>query len=276
MKWLDKLKSKFHGGGDKPQSRSRSKVALCLGGGGARGFAHIGAVKAFEEAGIEFDLVVGCSVGSLIGALYAAGVTADEMLAHGSQLRMKDIRKGFIFSPDDSMKIGKVVTSLIGDVQFSDLKRKFCAVATDLVEGKQVILDSGSVATAVAASSTVPLFYKPLVVGEKHLVDGGLLNNIPADVCRMLGADYVVTVDVNPTRGAGTSELGLMSVLKATFDIMGANASVHGLINSDVIIAPDMSAFKATNIAGFEEMYRLGYETAKEHCPEIVALMRKR
>ena len=112
-------------------------------------------------------------------------------------------------------------------------------------------------------------------MGNKHLVDGGLLNNIPADVCRMVGADNVVTVDVNPTRGGGTSEMGLISVLKATFDIMGANSSVHGLINSDIIVAPDLSAFKSTDKDGYEEMYRLGYEAAKEKCDEILRLIYK-
>ena len=117
----------------------------------------------------------------------------------GEKLEMKDIKKGFIFSPDDSRKIGKIFSDLAGDIEFSDLKKPFYAVATDLVEGKQVVLDSGSVALAVSAWSTVPLFFKPLVLGDMHLVDGGLLNNIPADVCRMLGADFVITVDVNPT-----------------------------------------------------------------------------
>lgn len=255
--------------------KRKGKAALCLGGGGARGFAHIGALQAFKEEGIDFDIVVGCSAGSIVGALYAAGVDPKDMLAHGAGIQMKDIKKGFIWSPDDSMKIGKIVSDIIGDAEFKDLKKPFAAVATDLIEGKQVIIDSGSVAMAAAASSTVPLFFKPLVYGNYHLVDGGLLNNIPADVCRMLGADYVITVDVNPTRGGGTEETGLVSVLKASFDIMGANASVQGLINSDIIIAPDLSAFKATNKDGYEEMYRLGYEAAKLKCGEIVNLIYK-
>ena len=255
--------------------KKKGKAALCLGGGGARGFAHIGAIQAFMEEGIDFDLVVGCSAGSIVGALYAAGVAPKDMLMHGAGLQMKDIKKGFIWSPDDSTKIGKIVSDLIGDKKIEELNKPFCAVATDLVEGKQVTLDSGSVATAVSASSTVPLFFKPLILGEKHLVDGGLLNNIPADVCRVMGADFVITVDVNPTRGAGTKETGLISVLKASFDIMGANASVQGLINSDIIVAPDLSAFKATDKEGYDSMYRLGYEAAKRKCKEIIQLIYK-
>ncbi len=249
------------------------KIALCLGGGGARGFAHIGALQAFYEENIDFDLVAGTSAGAIVGALYAAGITPKDMLAHGAKLEMKDVRKGFILSPDDSTKIGKIVSDIIGKKQFSELVKPFYAVAVDLVQGNQVVLDEGDVATAVAASATVPLFFKPLVVGDKHLVDGGLLNNIPADVCRMVGADHVVTVDVNPTRGGGTEEMGLFSVLKATFSIMGTNASTQGLLNSDIIIAPDLSNFKSTDKEGYEEMYKLGYRAAKEKCAEIIDLM---
>ena len=90
-----------------------------------------------------------------------------------------------------------------------------------------------------------------------------------------MGADFVITVDVNPTRGAGTKETGLISVLKASFDIMGANASVQGLINSDIIVAPDLSAFKATDKEGYDSMYRLGYEAAKRKCKEIIQLIYK-
>lgn len=134
----------------------KAKVALCLGGGGARGYAHIGAIKAFREAGFDFDLVVGTSVGSIIGGLYAAGISPERMWSYGSLLEVKDIRKGFFFQPDDSRKIAKIITDLAGERNIEDLPKKFAAVATDLVEGRQVILDKGDLGTAVAASSTVP------------------------------------------------------------------------------------------------------------------------
>lgn len=257
------------------KAKKKCVTALCLGGGGARGFAHIGAIKAFEEFGIDFDMVVGTSVGALVGALYAGGIKADKMMDTGAMLSMKDIKKGFFFQPDDSTKIGKIVTDILGDVDIEQLNKPFACVATDLVQGRQIIFDSGKVGKAVSASATVPLFFKPIIDGELHLVDGGLLNNIPADVARMMGAEVVITVDVNPTRGSGTSETGLISVLKATFDIMGANSSYHGLINSDIIVAPDLSAYKSTAKDGFEEMYALGYEEAKRKCDEIVRLTYK-
>lgn len=252
---------------------AKPKVALCLGGGGARGFAHIGALKAFEEAGLDFDLCVGTSVGSLVGCLYSAGLNSSEMMEYAAQIDLKDIKKGPVWSPDDSKKISKIVTDNLGMKKFSDLKKPFYAVAVDLKTGKEIILDNGDVALAVAASCTVPLVFKPLVYRNMHLVDGGLLNNIPADVCRMLGADYVITVDVNPTRGGVTQDLGMFSVIKASFNIMGANASFNGLLCSDVIISANTSDFSSAKKDGFEEMYKIGYDAAKVKVDEIIALI---
>lgn len=259
--------------GAKKNKAERPKLGLCLGGGGARGFAHIGALRAFEEAGIDFDLCVGTSAGSIIGALYCAGIESDEMQKYGASLNMKEVHNGIILTPNDPMKIARIVTNLIGDAQTEHLKKKFAAVAVDLAEGRQVVLDRGKVGEAVAASSAVPLFFRPVAHGGTNLVDGGLLNNIPADVCRMLGADKVVTVDINPTRGGGTRETGLIDVIKATFSIMSANSSVTGLRLSDVVIAPDLSAFKATSKDGYEQMIELGYRAAKDKIALIRALM---
>lgn len=257
--------------GKAPSARTE-KVALCLGGGGARGYAHIGAIKAFEEEGIDFSMVVGTSVGSIVGALYAAGVTSAEMIRTGAGLDFKMLHNGLIITPNDPSKIGRIVTSIIGDAEIEHLPKKYCAVAVDLVEGRQVLLDKGSVMTACSASACVPLFYRPVISGEMHLVDGGLLNNIPADVCRLLGADKVVSVDINPTRGGGTAELGIIDVLKATFSIMSANASINGLRATDVLIAPDMSGFKATSKEGFGEMIKLGYDAARAKIDEVKRL----
>ncbi len=265
MKFFDKFRSKSDG---------KPKVALCLGGGGARGFAHIGAIKAFEENGVDFGMCVGTSVGSILGALYCAGVKSDEMMRVGDALDMKEVHNGVIFAPNDPMKIGKIVTGVIGDAEIENLPKKFAAVAVDLKEGKQAILDKGKVSVVCSASCCVPLFFRPVVYENKHLVDGGLLNNIPSDVCRMLGADKVVSVDINPTRGSGTNELGLIEVLKATFSIMSSNSSIMGVKHSDILIAADTSKFKSTSKLGYEEMTQLGYKAALAQMDKIKELMK--
>ena len=251
-------------------------TALCLGGGGARGFAHVGALKAFEEAGIKFDICVGTSVGSLVGSLYAMGISTSKMIEFSHALELKDIHSGSLLFPSPSTNIGEAIRPLVGDADIKDTKIKFAAVAVDLVTAKQVIFDSGRIVDAVSASCAVPIIFKPTVLGDKHLVDGGLLNNIPADVCRMLGADVVVTVDVNPTRGQGTSELKVVDILKATLSIALKKASESGYVYSDVVIATDTSQFSSAKKTGYEEMMQHGYESAHTKIAEIKRLFNKR
>lgn len=251
------------------------KAALCFSGGGTRGFAHIGAIKAFEESGVSFDMVVGTSVGSLAGALYAAGISASEAERYAMTVDLSAVHNGVYFVPNDPYKIGRIVCRLTGDISIERLPKKYAAVATDLTTAKQAILDSGSLLTATSASCAAPVFYRPVVVGDRHLIDGGLLNNVPADVCRMLGAEKVITVDANPSRGRGTSGLGIFDTLKATLGIMMANASVTGLRLSDVVIAPDTREYSYKEKEGRAELIRLGYEAAKAKLPEIFAALRE-
>ncbi|MBO5223956.1 MAG: patatin-like phospholipase family protein [Clostridia bacterium] len=250
--------------------KKRGVIGLCLGGGGARGFAHIGVLKAFEEYGVKYDLCVGTSAGALVGALACCGMKAEDIYAYGEKLSMRDIRSKNLLISASTDGIKKIITDNVGNRNIEDLPTKFCAVATDLVSAREILLTEGELGCAVSASCCVPQFFKPVVMGELHLVDGGLLNNIPADVCRMLGADYVITVDVNPTRYVGTDELGSIAVIKASFSIMMANSSYKGYLNSDVMIKVDTDKFKSYSKDGFDEMYALGYEAGKQAIPEIL------
>lgn len=250
----------------------KPKVALCLGGGGARGFAHIGALKAFEESGFDFDLCCGTSAGSLAGAFYCSGMSADEMIAYSHEIDIKDIKTGRMFLPSDPLAIGEIFTKRMGNIHIEDMLKPFYCVAVDITTGKEFIFDKGSAGEAISASCAVPIVFRPVVLGDRHLVDGGVLNNIPASVCKMFGADFVVTVDVNPTRGGGTKELGIIDVIKATFNIMSAHTSVDGLRLSDVIVAPMLNEFSATRKEGFERMIELGYNAAKEKTEQIKKL----
>lgn len=142
------------------------KVALCLGGGGARGFAHIGAIKAFEEAGINFDMVVGTSAGSLVGVLYAFGIKSEILERYADTLDFKSLHNGIFIAPNDPAKIGKIVSDLIGNVDVARAKTRFAAVAVDLVAAKQAVLDKGDAATLVSASCAVPVLYQ---IGRAHV-----------------------------------------------------------------------------------------------------------
>lgn len=251
------------------------KTALCLSGGGARGFAHIGALKAFEEAGLSFDITVGTSAGSLAGALYAAGISAREAERYALCVDLKEVKSGVPFMPSDPYNIGKLVCRLTGDVSIERLAKKFAAVATDLRAAKLAVLDSGSLLASVSASCAVPFLFRPVVLGERILADGGIMNNVPADVCRMLGAEKVVTVDVHASRGRGAMSTGLFDTLKATFGIMMANASVTGLRLSDVVIAPDTAAYSVKDKEGRAALVKAGYEATKARIDEVYKVIGK-
>lgn len=252
------------------------RVGLALGGGGARGFVEIGALKAFYEHGIKFDVCVGTSVGSIVGALYCAGLDPDEIIKVAEKLEMSDLHGKILIKPDDPRKIGAVVYNLIGDAKIENLPIKYAAVATDLKTGKQIIMDKGSVIDAVSASSAYPIVYSPLAKDGMNLSDGGLVNNLPVDVCTMLGAEKTVAVDVaNKFRGSGSDGAGVIDMIKAVFSIMSNNASVMGRAKADVLISPDTTPYSAARKSGYREMIELGYNAAKEKCEEIEKLFIK-
>ena len=246
------------------------KTALCLSGGGARGFAHIGAIKALEAHGLSPDITVGTSVGSLVGALYAANLSAREIEDYALRVDLKGLR-GLPFMADP-YRIGQLVGRLTGDICIERLPKKFAAVATDLKNAKLAVLDTGSLLSAVSASCAVPAFFRPVALGEKILADGGILNNVPAEVCRMLGAERVITVDVHASRGRGAAKASPFETLKATFSIMMANASVAGLRLSDVVISPDTATYSVKTQEGRAALIRAGYEATQAKMDDICTL----
>lgn len=255
----------------------KPRIGLALSGGGARGFAHIGALKAFSEAGLNFDMIAGTSAGSIVGALYSYGLPLPEIEAAGEGLKVEDVRDStFIFSTSNPSNIEGIMRDFIGDAMFSDLKIPFVAVACDLVTGQEVHLDRGSVARAVSASCCVPGIFKPVIWDDKHLIDGGIKNVLPADVVREMGADFVVSVEVNSGRGIGTDSLKTMDVFKAAMRMSITGNGKTGIINSDIVLFPDTRKYKSTSKDGYREMIAEGYRAAKEAMPEILKLFDKR
>ncbi len=260
--------------GKKQNNCNKYKLGLALSGGGTKGIAHIGVFKAFEEAGIKFSCVAGTSAGSIFGALYCKQIPWQDMLAETKKVTRKDIiDKPFILG-SDSQNIANVATRLLGETTFQQLAIPFSAVAVDISSGNEVVLNSGDVATAVAASSAVPALFTPVRKDDMILVDGGLLNNMPADVCRRMGADIVVSVDLNHTRGSGTTSLHLPDILMATWSITTKSTVYKGELNSDVIITPELSIYKNTRLDFVDEMFEEGYRAAMEKMPQITELLK--
>lgn len=260
-----------------PKLKKYRKIGLALGGGGARGFALIGAVRAFEEANIKFDYISGTSIGSVIGAMLAFGVTSQEMQDIATKIRVKDIRKNVIpFMPSSTENIEKIITQTVGDVNIEDLKTPFCAVAVDMISGNEVDITKGRLCKALAGSCAVPTVFNAVEFEDKLLFDGGLQNTIPADVLRKLGCDAVVSIDINSTRGNGTDSKKYFDLLMASVRVMMKSNAIKGYLNSDIIVKPDLKRFSASKTTGMLEMIEEGYNATKKMIPEIKNLFRKK
>lgn len=261
---------------EKKLIRKDAIFGLALGGGGARGFAHLGVLKALEENGITFDYVSGTSVGSLVGALYCDGKTTDEMIEFATNLSTKDIKKNLLFFiPDKSESIETLVKKYVSAENIEDLKKPLCVVAVDLITGKEVDLTKGDLAKSIAGSCAVPSIFAPVELDGMHLCDGGLNNTLPSDVLRNIGCDYVITVDVNPTRGYGTTSTKLFDVLACSIRIMMKSNALKGEMNSDIVIAPNLKKYSAASFNGSKEMIELGYNACMDKMEEIKKLYYK-
>lgn len=255
----------------------KTKLGLALGGGGCRGIGHIGAIKAFEELGIKFDYVAGTSAGSIVGSLYALGKTADEMIEIVKNLKKRDITGGSIpfIKPAKSEKLEEVLNKVYGDIMvFSEMKIPFSVVCTDLKTGKEVDFDYGNVAKVVSGSCAVPGVFTPVVHEGKHLVDGGLRNNVPVDVVKKMGANVVFAIDVNHLRGTGTNSLSTISVLSSTIGIMMQSKIDKTLEMADLIFEPSLETFSPLKLEGIDEMIQIGYDTVMSNKDKIIKMLK--
>ncbi len=249
------------------------KVGLALSGGGTRGAAHIGVFKAFDELGIKFNCIAGTSAGSIYGAMYAAGISWQQMLDETKKVAKRDIIDNMFILGSNAQNIQNVADRLLQGVTFDALKIPFSCVAVDIVSGEEVVLNSGSVAKAVSASSAVPVLFKPVDFNDMQLVDGGLLNNMPADVCRQMGAEVVIGVDLNHARGKGTQSTKIWDTLFAVWHITTKGTMYKGYHNSDVVIMPELTQYKNTELAFVDDMVEEGYQATLKAYDEIKQIL---
>ena len=183
------------------------KVALVLGGGGARGLAHIGVLKALERQAIPVDLIVGTSMGAFVGGFYAAGVSVRKMEELAGILDRTFVAKmltptfsssGFV----DGHRIREYLKASIGDLTIEQLQIPFASIATDFETGEEVVLDSGPLADAIMASIAIPALFKPVIRKNRYLLDGGFVNPLPVSIAHQRGADVIIAVNVarNPSK----------------------------------------------------------------------------
>lgn len=253
------------------------KIGLALGGGASRGLAILGVLKACEEHNIKWDYIAGTSVGALVGGLYAKGVPLTTLIEEALNLKVRDIKSGLPFVPSSTEGIQNLVKKYIPEDSFDNLKIPFCAVVTDVLSGEELHIDSGSISKAIAGSCAVPVVFSPVEWGEDRLLfDGGLQNNIPANVPKLKGCDAVVGVDINSTRGSGAKSRKYFDLIGASVGIMMKSNSIKGYLNADLMITPDLKRFDKTKLDGVKEMIEEGYRATIEKMPEIIEIFKRK
>lgn len=253
-----------------PPAAETPRLALVLGGGGLRGFAHIGVLQALHEAGIRPDLVVGSSAGALVGAAYASGLQPDQLLAAARGLRVASL---IDFSPSRSglmrgTHIAAWVDALVAGRAIEAFAIRFAAVATSLESGEPLLLDRGPAGAAVQASAAVPGISRPLAYAGGQLIDGGLSSLVPVRAARALGASAVIAVDIycHGPRAEARSALGI-----AGRAMQGQNCRLAGaeMAEADVLIAPAVRVAGLSDKAAQQAAVQAGYLAARAALPQI-------
>ncbi len=251
----------------------RQRVGLALGGGAARGIAHIGVLEVLEEEEIPIDCIAGTSAGAIAGGLYAAGITPAQMRKAAQGLNWLEIAsfgipKMGLFNFD---KAAQWIEELLVDrpSTFEELSIPFAAVAADIVRGELIAINTGKLSAALRASSSVPGIFNPTRLGERLLVDGGTLNNLPVSVARRLGADYVIAVDLLPPGSVGGKEPGNVMELTVTALYMLMRSTHNEGAEADRVIMPAIGHVSLFDLGRREELIEAGRAATQQAIPKI-------
>jgi|GEM_PF-205875 len=265
-------------------------LGLVLGGGGGKGAAHLGVIQVLHDLRVPIDLIVGTSAGGAVAVLYAAGVPLDDIR---ELFRSTDLRRIFVPDPTRTGLVGQrrreeLLTALLGDRTFADLSTRCAVTATDLVTGQIVLLDEGPLVPAVLATTALPSIFPPVLLDDKVLVDGGVLNNVPVDVAKAMGADRVIAVELNdavaefslaPAEAA--NPLARLMLAPQQFTI--ANRALSLLVNHatalhlsqhppELLIRPNVCDIPTLDMSNPEKGQQVGVAAAREAAAEILAV----
>jgi NTE family protein len=252
----------------------RKKVGIALGGGAARGFAHIGVLEILDKENITVDMIAGTSAGAVVGALYAQGINAAQIkkmvleMDGFKRFQLVDIslpKTGFLAGK----KITELLKSVIGDVEFSDLDIPFACTATDIMTGEEIIINKGSVLDAVRASISVPIIFAAVKYKERYLVDGGLMDQVPVDAIKDMGPDITIGVNVTPRINNSRKRLyidevtpykqqiekepNMYTIMMNYMSIVNSKAADASLRRADIVIEPRLSGISFTDFRKAEQ-----------------------
>jgi NTE family protein len=252
------------------------KLGLALGGGAARGFAHIGVIQVLEENGIKPDMVVGTSAGSVVAAFYASGKTGAQLQWLADSMDESQLTDWTVPFMSRGMlrgeALGRYINTQLNGAKIEDLKMPLGIVATDLQTGDGILFRRGDIATAVRASSAVPSVFEPVRIGNKDYVDGGLVSPVPVRYVRQMGADIVIAVDIS-SRPEDAKTNDMLKVLLQTFSIMGKSISQLELAQADVVVRPALPEIGSTEFSARKKSIEAGRAAMKQAMPQLRALL---
>lgn len=249
----------------------RARLGLALGGGAVRGAAHVGVLSVLEREGIRPDVVAGVSVGAFVGAGIAAGVPAADILEafrHSSWLRIAVPSWRSPLGMLDSSPLGVLIEKLTRSTECDKLELPFAAVACDLLTGERVVLDAGPLHEAICASSAVPGIFEPVRRDGALLVDGGLVGNVPVEVARDLGADYVIGIDIMPLAVDSAEPRELRDVILMSWEIVQHQCD-HGRLNADLLLTPDVGPVIPWDFSHAGDAYDAGVAAMEAALPKL-------
>jgi NTE family protein len=259
-----------------PAAKKNLKLGLALGGGAARGFAHIGVLQVLEEEGIKPQMVVGTSAGSVVAAFYASGKTGQQLQWLADTMDESQFTDwANPFTGRGMLRgeaLGKYINSQLNGMKIEDMKLPLGIVATDLRTGDGVLFRRGDVATAVRASSAVPSVFEPVRIAGKDYVDGGLVSPVPVRYAKQMGADLVLAIDIS-SRPEDAKTSDMLKVLLQTFSIMGKSISQLELVQADVVVRPALPDIGSTEFSARKKSIEAGRAAMKQALPQLKALL---
>ncbi len=257
----------------------KRKIGLALSGGATFGAAHVGVLQVLEENGIHPQMVAGTSAGALVGAAYCAGVPLSEIENLFKTMNWPTLLKFSIrntLSIFDTQPMEDFLRKQIGDIEFKDLKIPFSAVACDIHTGARVVLDQGPLAPAVRASAAIPGLFSPVEIDGRLLVDGGIVDNLPVDQVRAMGAQYVISSDVSH-RGPNTKKPeNTFEIMLSMLYIMQSRAALPNEDASNCYIHPNVSQYTSWGFKDVPQVTEAGREAARQNIPQLRRQLRIR
>jgi NTE family protein len=246
------------------------KIGLALGSGGARGFAHLGVIKALKDAGIPIHLIAGSSMGALVASFYGAGLDMDRLYKLSTAFKRKYFldftvpKMGFI----SGKKVKEFIKVFTHGKNIEELSIPIGIVATDLLTGEKVVFQTGPVADAVRASISIPGIFVPEKQNGRILVDGGVSDRVPVSVAKEMGADIVIAVDVSRVK-RNAEITSIYDVIMQSIDIMQAEIINNREIAANVMIRPPVEIYSSRAFTNIEEIINHGEEETKKHLNQI-------